>query len=110
MKNLTFAGKVLIVVIISALAVVGISYFKVLLTVPGEMVLIEGEEYTCNLGNIFPISIKADTEGILKINGKRAGKFLQPCRYIQTGFVRPGQERECQAQFEIIRYHAGKNR
>ncbi|MGE5614154.1 MAG: SpoIVB peptidase [Bacillota bacterium] len=84
MKNLTFAGKVLFVVIISVLAVVGVSYFKVLLTVPGEMVLIEGEEYTCNLGSIFPISIKADTEGILKINGKTAGNS-----YSHVGAYKP---------------------
>lgn len=84
MKNLTFAGKVLIVVIISALAVVGISYAKVLLTVPGDMVLIEGEEYTYNLGSIFPISIKADTEGILKINGEETGN-----PYNHVGIYKP---------------------
>lgn len=84
MKKLTFAGKVLFVVIISALAVVGVSYIKVLLTVPGEMVLIEGEEYTCDLGSVFPISIKADTEGILKINGKITGN-----PYNHVGIYKP---------------------
>lgn len=70
MRKLTFIRKALVVLIVSALAVVGVSYIKVMLTVPGEMVLIEGEEYSYNIDSLFPISIKADTKGILKINGK----------------------------------------
>ena len=69
MKKSAFIIKALFVVLISAVAVVGVSYLKVILTVPGEMVLIEGEEYLYDIDSIFPISIKADTEGILKING-----------------------------------------
>lgn len=70
MKKSTFIIKALFVFLISAVAVVGVSYLKVILTVPGEMVLIEGEEYLYDIDSIFPISIKADTEGILKINGE----------------------------------------
>lgn len=69
MKKSAFIIKALFVVLISAVAVVGVSYLKVILTVPGEMVLVEGEEYLYDIDSIFPISIKADTEGILKING-----------------------------------------
>lgn len=55
----------------SALAVICVSYIKVMLTVPGDMVLIEGEEYSYNIDSLFPLSIKADTEGILRINGNK---------------------------------------
>lgn len=70
MRKLTFLVKAFIVILFSAMAVIGVSYVKVLLTVPGEIVLIEGEEYTYNINSLFPISVSADTEGILKINGK----------------------------------------
>jgi stage IV sporulation protein B len=70
MRKLTFLRKALVVFAVSALTVIAVSYIKVQLTVPGEMILIEGEEYTYNIDSIFPISIKADTEGIIEINGK----------------------------------------
>jgi len=70
MRKLTFAAKAFIVILFSAIAVIGVSYIKVLLTVPGEIVLIEGEEYTYNIESLFPISVSVDTEGLLKINGK----------------------------------------
>lgn len=70
MRKLTFLVKAFIVILFSAMAVIGVSYVKVLLTVPGDIVLIEGEEYTYNINSLFPISVSADTEGILKINGK----------------------------------------
>lgn len=69
MRYPAFLRKALIVFVISVFAVIGISYIKVLLTVPDEIVLIEGENYSYNIDSLFPISIKADTEGILKING-----------------------------------------
>lgn len=75
----TFIKKALIVLIVSAIAVICVSYIKVLLTVPGDMVLIEGEEYSYNIDSLFPISIKADTEGILRINGKN---FASPYNHI----------------------------
>lgn len=71
MRKYTFIKKALIVLVASALAVICVSYIKVLLTVPGDMVLIEGEEYSYNIDSLFPISIKADTEGILRINGNK---------------------------------------
>lgn len=70
MRKLTFLVKAFIVILFSAMAVIGVSYVKVLLTVPGDIVLIEGEEYTYNINSLFPISVSADTEGILRINGK----------------------------------------
>ncbi len=79
MRKTTFLIKALIVFIVSAIAVIGVSYVKVILTVPGEMVLIEGEDYSYNIDSLFPISIKADNEGILKINGK---SFETPYNHI----------------------------
>lgn len=70
MRKLTFLVKAFIVILFSVMAVIGVSYVKVLLTVPGEMVLIEGEEYTYDIDSLFPISVTADTEGVLRINGK----------------------------------------
>lgn len=70
MRRLTFLGKAFIVILFSAITVIGVSYVEVLLAVPGEMVLIEGEEYTYDIDSMFPISVSADTEGILRINGK----------------------------------------
>lgn len=70
MRQRTTFKKILIVLIISVLAVFGTAYVKVMLSVPGDIVLIEGEEYFYNIDSLFPMSIKADTEGILKVNGK----------------------------------------
>ena len=70
MRQLTTFRKILIVLTVSAIAVVGTAYVKVLLTIPGEIVLIEGEEYFYNIDSLFPLGIKADTDGILKINGR----------------------------------------
>lgn len=70
MLKLTFLRKAFIVVLFSVMTVIGVSYVKVLLTVPGDMVLIEGEEYTYDIDSLFPISVSTDTEGILRINGK----------------------------------------
>lgn len=70
MRQLTTFRKILIVLIVSSLTVVGTAYAKVMLAIPGEMVLIEGEEYLYNINSLFPLSIKVDTEGILKLNGR----------------------------------------
>ena len=70
MKKTTFIIKTLFIFLICAIVLIGISYLKVILTVPGELVLVEGEEYLYEFGSLFPISINADTGGIIKINGK----------------------------------------
>jgi len=70
MRKLTFLGKAFIVLFFSVMAVIGVSYIKVLMEVPGEMILIEGEEYTYDIESLFPISISTDSDGILKIKEK----------------------------------------
>ncbi len=84
MRKYTFIKKALIVFTVSALAVICASYIKVIMTVPGDMVLIEGEEYSYDIDSLFPISIIADTEGILRINGN---KFAAP--YNHVGISKP---------------------
>lgn len=78
MRKLTFLRKALVVVAISALTAIAVSYIKIQLTIPGEMILIEGEEYTYNIDSIFPVSIKADTAGIIKINDKSIESSYNP--------------------------------
>lgn len=70
MRKLTFLGRALLVSLALLFAVIGLSYVKVLMAVPGDIVLVEGEEYPYEIDSIFPISITADTQDILKINGK----------------------------------------
>jgi len=84
MRRLTTFKKILIVLAVSAFAVVGTAYAKVLLTIPGEIVLIEGEEYIYDINSLFPLSIKADTDGILKINGRSVDTTAN-----HIGFSRP---------------------
>ncbi len=71
MRKHTFFKKALIVLIASVFSVICMSYIRVMMIVPKDMVLIEGEEYSYDIGSLFPISIKADTEGILRINGNK---------------------------------------
>jgi stage IV sporulation protein B len=72
MRNLKTYKKVLIVLFASIFAVFGAAYLRVVFSIPGELVLIEGEEYIYNLNSLFPINIKADREGILDLNGRKA--------------------------------------
>ncbi len=70
MRQLTAFRKILIALALLLFTVVGAAYAKISLAIPNEMVLIEGEEYDYHIKSIFPISIKTDTEGILKLNDK----------------------------------------
>lgn len=71
MRKLTTFRKIIAAFIIIASAMLCAAYTIIMLNIPGEMVLIEGEEYFYKINSIFPISIKADTEGILKLNGRQ---------------------------------------
>lgn len=96
MRNLRTYQKILIVLIASIFAVVGTAYIKVMLSIPGELVLIEGEEYIYDLNSLFPLNIKADREGVLNLNGEKtvtAGRdvnFSDPVslRTIKNGTVK----------------------
>lgn len=96
MRNLKTYQKILIVLFASIFAVVGTAYIKVMLSIPGELVLIEGEEYIYNLNSLFPLNIQADQEGVLNLNGEKtvaAGRnisFSDPVslRTIKNGSVK----------------------
>lgn len=80
MRNLKTYKKILLVVLASALAVICVAYVKVIFSIPGELVLIEGEEYIYNFNSPFTVNIKADQEGIIKLNGgniEAAGSNVQ---------------------------------
>ncbi len=68
---MTTFRKLLIVLALSIVGVAATAYVKVMISIPGEIVLLEGEEYSYDTGSIFPLSIKADSTGILKLNGKK---------------------------------------
>ena len=96
MRNLKTYQKILIVLFASILAVVASAYIKVMISIPGELVLIEGEEYIYNLNSLFPLNIKVDQEGVLNLNGEKtvaAGRninFSDPVslRTIKNGSVK----------------------
>jgi stage IV sporulation protein B len=71
MRKLTTLRKIIVVFTITVSAMICVAYTIIMLSIPGEMVLIEGEEYFYKINSIFPISIKADTEGIIKLNGRQ---------------------------------------
>lgn len=91
MRNLKTYKKVLIVLAASLLAVVAAAYIKVIFTFPGELTLIEGEEYVYELNSLLPIDIHADRIDLLKLNEQKvkttAGNIsvqkpvsLMPCK------------------------------
>lgn len=56
------------------------SLITTILNVPGEITLLEGEEYVYNIKSLFPVNIKADIEGIVKLNNdsiKGKNNFLK---------------------------------
>ncbi len=70
MRKLTFLGRALLVSLALVFVVIGVSYVKVVLAMPNEIILVEGEEYPYDIDSLFPISITADNQDVLKINGK----------------------------------------
>ncbi len=69
MRNLKTYQKILIVLFASIFAVIATAYIRVMFSIPGELVLIEGEEYIYDINSLFPINIKADREGVLNLKG-----------------------------------------
>lgn len=74
MRRMTTFRKILIVFASSIIAVIGVAYAKILLKIPDELILVEGENYVYNLSSLFPLSIKVDNDGVLEINGSYAEK------------------------------------
>ncbi len=74
MRRMTTFRKILIVLAVSIIAVISTAYAKIILMIPDEMILVEGEKYVYNLSSLFPLSIKADNDGVLEINGSYTEK------------------------------------
>lgn len=56
------------------------TYIRTISILPGQITLIEGQEYVYNFKSPFPVEIKADREGILKLNNgdtKVNGSYIQ---------------------------------
>ncbi|NSW91365.1 MAG: SpoIVB peptidase [Firmicutes bacterium] len=54
--------------------IVCLIYIYALWSIPGELVLLEGEEYIYRFQNIFPIKISADKDGIIQLKSKDEGQ------------------------------------
>lgn len=81
MRHLKTYQKIIIVLFASIMAVVGAAYAKAVFTIPGELVLIEGEEYIYRFNSFFPINIKADREGILNLSGGKTETAVNNVQY-----------------------------
>lgn len=88
MRNLHLFKKILIVLFASAAISIGAIYLSVLFSIPDEIILIQGEENKYDFKSPFTINIKADREGIIKVNGgeiKASGNdvhFSHPVSFI----------------------------
>ncbi len=69
MRNLRLYKKILIVLFASVTISIGAIYLSVLFSIPDELILIQGEEYKYDFKSPFVVNIKADREGIVKVNG-----------------------------------------
>lgn len=49
-------------------AVMSLSYIRTVSVVPTKIIILEGEEFVCDFKSPFFVNIKADREGILKLN------------------------------------------
>ncbi len=69
MRNLRLYKKILIVLFASVTISISAIYLSVLFSIPDELILIQGEEYKYDFKNPFVVNIKADQQGMLKVNG-----------------------------------------
>ncbi|HEX3029415.1 MAG TPA: SpoIVB peptidase [Clostridia bacterium] len=60
--------KRLIIFLAVCFSVMAFSYIRTILVVPGQLTLLEGEEYVYNFKSPFMVSIKADNDGVLKLS------------------------------------------
>ena len=93
MRYLKTYKKILIVLIASAFAVIGAAYIKVVFSIPGELILIEGEEYVYDFKSPFTINIKVDKEGIIELNGgniKASGNNTQFSKPVSLKMIKDG--------------------
>jgi len=61
--------KLLAIVLASAVTAALSIYIYAVVSIPGELILLEGKDYTYDFRNPFPYTVSADKEGLLKFNG-----------------------------------------
>ncbi len=62
-------SKIFLVLLLSVLVASLSAYLYIVSSLPGELILLEGKDYTYDFGNPFSYKISADREGLLKVNG-----------------------------------------
>lgn len=67
MRYVNSKSKKVILIIAVLFAVTLVSYIRTASIVPGEVTLIEGEEYIYDFKSLLPINIRTDREGLLKL-------------------------------------------
>jgi len=93
MRYLKTYKKILIILIATAIVVVGAAYIRVIFSIPSELVLLKGEEYVYNFKSPFTINVRADQEGVIELNGgniRAAGNNVQFFRTISLKSVKDG--------------------
>lgn len=69
-----------IIFLLIFLVTVSATYIKTIFMMPGELVLLEGEEYACGFKSPFFVRIRPDKDGIIQLeddNSKTTGSFFQ---------------------------------
>jgi stage IV sporulation protein B len=69
-----FFKKKLAIFLVVCFLVMFVSYMRTFFVVPGEITLLEGEEYIYNFKSPFLVSVKADRIGVVKLNNGVVGK------------------------------------
>ncbi|MCX8131973.1 MAG: SpoIVB peptidase [Clostridia bacterium] len=69
-----FFKRKLVVFLIVCFLVMFVSYLRTVFVVPGEVTLLEGEEYVYDFKSPFLVSVKADKLGVVKLNNGEVGK------------------------------------
>jgi len=73
--------------------IVSIAYVFTVLSVPGEIILLEGEEYSYNFKSPFLINIKADRDGIISLNTeniKSGGNLIRLSNRVRFKTIKNG--------------------
>lgn len=58
------------------------SYIRIITAVPGKLTLLEGEEYIYDFKSPFLISVKADKEGVVKLNNGKINNSINNSKLI----------------------------
>jgi stage IV sporulation protein B len=74
MKFISSGRKRFVIFLLVCFMVMLVSYLRTFFTLPGEITLLEGEEYVYDFKSPFLVNIKADKLGVLKLNNGEIGQ------------------------------------